>query len=275
VASVDEPVPSDLDGFGMTAPVIDAVVLAGGPEDEVARMQPGAPNKAFVDIAGVTLIGRVLATLRSAGGIGRLVVVAPPRMRDHGDLRLADELRPDGIRISESLRNGLAGLPPDRDVLIVASDLPILTPIAVEDFVARTESLGADLIYGCVEKSVHMKRFPEVPHTWARMRDGTFCGGGIVALKPRALPLLERFIERLGAARKHPFTLASLFGWDMLARFALGRLSIAQAEERATKILGAPVRAAVSPYAETAVNVDRPSDVPLARQLVSRESASA
>ncbi|HEY6485059.1 MAG TPA: hypothetical protein VIX83_01585, partial [Candidatus Cybelea sp.] len=60
----------------------------------------------------------------------------------------------------------------------------------------------------------------------------------------------------------------SLFGWDMLARFAIGRLSIAQAEARASRILGAPVRALVSPYPETGVNVDRVSDVALARELV-------
>jgi hypothetical protein len=116
---------------------------------------------------------------------------------------------------------------------------------------------------------VHMAAFPQVPHTWARLRDGTFCGGGLAAIKPRALPLLERFIERLGAARKHPFKLASLFGWDMLARFAVGRLSIAQAEARGSKILGAPVRALVSPYPETGVNVDRVSDVALAERLLS------
>ena len=87
-------------------------------------------------------------------------------------------------------------------------------------------------------------------------------------MKPRALPLLERFIERLGAARKHPFKLASLFGWDILARFALRRLTIAQAEARASRILGAPVRALVSSYADMAVNVDRVSDVELARRLV-------
>lgn len=58
----------------------------------------------------------------------------------------------------------------------------------------------------------------------------------------------------------------------MLARFAVGRLSIAQAEARAAKILGAPVRALISPYPETAVNVDRPSDVALARRLVAERS---
>jgi len=247
---------------------VDAVVLAGGPRDGVAQLQPGAPNKAFVEIGGQTLVGRVLAALRSASPIRRVVVVAPLRMSEHHDLANADELRPDGERITESLRSGLAGFGADRNVLIVASDLPILTPAAVEHFVLGVERVGADLVYGCVEKRVHLQRFPQVPHTWARMLDGTFCGGGIVAIKPRALPLLERFIERLGAARKRPMRLASLFGWDMLARFAIGRLSIAQAEARATKILGAPVRALISPYPETAVNVDRVSDVALAQQLV-------
>jgi molybdopterin-guanine dinucleotide biosynthesis protein A len=247
---------------------IDCVVLAGGPHDDVAALQPGAPNKAFVEIGKQTLVARVLTALRESPSVGRIVVVAPPAVRGRRDLEVADELRPDGVLITESLRNGLAGFPADAQVLIVASDLPILTGHAVDDFIARVAALQADVIYGCVEKGVHMQRFPEVPHTWARMRDGTYCGGGIVSMKPRALPMLERFIEQLGAARKHPFKLASLFGWDMLARFAVGRLSIAQAESRAARILGAPVRALISPYPETAVNVDRPSDVALAQRLV-------
>lgn len=242
-------------------------MLAGGPLDDVARLQPGAPNKAFVDIAGRTLVGRVLSALRGSAAVGRIVVVAPPSERDHPDLRLADELRPDGARITESLRNGLDGFAPDACVLIAASDLPVLTVPAVDDFIGRLRALDADVVYGCVERGVHMRRYPDVPHTWARMRDGTFCGGGVFSIKPRAMPFLERFIEQLGAARKHPFKLASFFGWDMLASFALGRLSIARAEARASKILGAPVRALVSPYPETCVNVDRVSDVALARRL--------
>ncbi len=253
---------------------IDAVVLAGGPQDDVALLQPGAPNKAFVEIGDVTLVGRVLGALRGCASVGRIVVVAPPSMKAHRDLAIADELRPDGVRIIESLRNGLAGFQEDVAVLIAASDLPVLTEPAVENFVSGVKALDADVVYGCVERQVHLQRFPEIPHTWARMHDGTFCGGGIVAIKPRSLPMLERFIERLGAARKQPFKLASLFGWDLLARFAVGRLTIAQAEARAAKLLHAPVRALVSPYPETAVNVDRPSDVALARRLVSRANAS-
>jgi GTP:adenosylcobinamide-phosphate guanylyltransferase len=254
---------------------IDAVVLAGGPVDAVARLAPGAPNKCFVEIAGRPMVARVLSALREAPSMGRIVVVTPLALRGHPGLAQADELRADGKRITDSLRSGLEGFAPDRDVLIVASDLPVLTGAATEDFITGVRSRNADVVYGCVEKRVHVARFPEVPHTWARLRDGTFCGGGIAAIKPRAFALLERFLERLGAARKHPIRLASLFGWDVLVRFAFGRLSVAQAEARAGSILGAPVRALVSSFAETAVNVDRASDVAIAEELVRRQSYAA
>jgi molybdopterin-guanine dinucleotide biosynthesis protein A len=253
---------------------LDAIVLAGGPIDAVAQLQPGAPNKAFVEIGGVTLLERVLRPLRSSPSVGRIVAVAPPDVAGRPAVAAADELRPDGRRITDSLRSGLAGFAPDAAVLIVASDLPVLTVAAIEDFAGRVRRADADVAYGCVERRAHVAKYPQVPHTWARLRDGTFCGGGIVAMKPRALPLLERFLERLGAARKRPLRLASLFGWDVLARYALGRLSIAQAEARATSLLGATARAIVSPYPETGVNVDRVSDVALAEELV-RSSGAA
>ncbi len=252
-----------------------AVVLAGGPPDDVAALEPGAPNKAFVRIGGVTLVERTLRALRASTHIGHIVVVAPAAAHDRPALALADERRADGAKIRMSLRNGLEGLPPDEIALVSTSDLPVLIPAAVDDFIDYAQAVDADLGYGCVERTVHEALYPSVPHTWARLRDGTFCGGGLVAIKPRALPALERFIERLGAARKNPLQLASLFGWDVLARFAIGRLSMASAERRASQLLGAPVRALVSPYPETGVNVDRVTDVALAEELVRSASASA
>jgi len=266
---MDDSVCTDPRVAGVTA--LSAVVLAGGPADQVAAMQPGVPNKAFVEIGGVALVARVLAALRASAEVGHVIVVAPDSTRTHPALAGADDVRSDGVRITDSLRSGLAGLAPDREALVVASDLPVLDALSVDDFAGRVRELDADVVYGCVERRVHLARYPNVPHTWARLRDGTFCGGGLAALKPRALPLLERFIERLGAARKHPLRLASLFGWDVLARYAAGRLSIEQAERRASDILGAPVRALVSPFPQTAVNVDRAGDVALANALVRAE----
>ncbi len=247
---------------------MDALVLAGGPFDDLAAHTPHAPNKAFVEIAGVTLVERTLRALHGATSIGRIIAVAPPSAHAHPALALADELRRDGVHIRESLRNGLAGLDPNATILVGASDLPVLTPEAIDDYVARAQATGADLTYGCIEKQIHMAKYPDAPHTWARLRDGTYCGTGFITLRPRVWPALEQVIERLGEARKNPLKLASLFGWRVLWRFAVRQLSISQAEARASYVIGAKVRAIVSPYAEIGINVDRVSDIALAERLV-------
>ena len=254
---------------------LTTIVLAGGPQDEVARLQPGAVNKAFVEVGGKALVTRTLEALRRAPSVGKLVVVAPPETRNVAALQTADEFRPAGVHVRESLANGLAGLPPDELVILSASDLPILSTESIEEFIEGATRNDADLNYAILERGVHEARFPEVPHTWAPMREGTFCGGGFAALRPRVYPMLARVIERLGAARKNPMHLASLFGPAILLKFALRRLRVADAEERASQVLGAKVRAVVCSFPEMAVNVDRATDLALSERLLTEARRSS
>ncbi len=247
---------------------VNAVVLAGGPADAVSALHPGAPNKAFVPICGVTLVERVLVALRAVRRIERIVVVAPPLAHAAAALAAADEARPDGRRMLESLRSGAAGFADDVPLLVVASDLPVLSAPAIDEVLDALAARDLDVAYTCLARQYHDARFPQVPHTWARLREGQFCGGGVSAIKPRALDRLSGVLTALGAARKAPLRLAAVFGWDVLARFAVGRLSIADAEARATAILGLPAGAIRCTHPEIAVNVDRPSDVALAATLV-------
>ena len=246
---------------------MNAVVLAGGPPDALSASSPGAANKAFVPIAGVPLVERTLRALRSVPRIEHIIVVAPATTHGDATLMLADECRVDGKRMLESLQMGLAGAPPDDPILVVASDLPVLTQAALDEAIDLLAARELDIAYSCLERRYHDAVYPQIPHTWARMRDGTFCGGGITSIRPRALERLTFFMGRLGAARKSPLRLAGIFGWDMLVRFALGRLSIAAAEERASAILGVSVGTIRCTYPEIAVNVDRLSDIALAEAL--------
>lgn len=250
------------------------VVLAGGPRDAVAALDADAPNKAFIPIAGRALASRTIDALRASPLIDRIIAVAPVTAGDHPALSNADEVRPDGARITDSLRSGLCDLPPDELVVVSASDLPILTPVCIDEFITFANEAAADVVYGCVEQTSHIARFPDVPHTWARLAEGNYCGAGLFALRPRVFPALERFLERLGAARKNPLALASIFGWDVLARYALRSLTLADAELRACTLLGAPARAVICTHPEIAVNVDRLDDVALAERLVSHAKLS-
>ena len=247
---------------------MNAVVLAGGPADAVSATAAGVPNKAFVPIGGVALVQRVIDVLRGARQITRIIVVAPPSTHGSPALAAADERRPDGARMVDSLTAGLAGLPPGDLVLIAASDLPVLSVAAVGEFLAAAQTRDLDVAYAIVNQRDHLDAYPTVPHTWAKMAEGRYCGGGLVALKPRVLPALRGILDDLGKARKSPLRLASLLGWDIMPRFALGSLTIAAAERRATAILNAPAGAIPSSYPDLAVNVDRASDVALANGLV-------
>jgi molybdopterin-guanine dinucleotide biosynthesis protein A len=250
------------------ARAINAVVLAGGGPDAVSAAAGALPNKAFVRIGGVALVARVIAALRATPGIAHIIAVAPGSAHGEAALAGADELRPDGERMLTSLESGLAGAPSDALILIAASDLPVLTPAAIAEFLEQAQARDLDLAYAIVGQREHVDAYPGVPHTWAKMVEGRFCGGGLVALKPRVLPALRGILDDLGKARKSPLRLAALFGWDILPRFALGSLTIAAAERRAGTILGASAGAIRCSHPEVAVNVDRASDVALANGLV-------
>jgi GTP:adenosylcobinamide-phosphate guanylyltransferase len=250
---------------------LDAVVLAGGAPDAVAALEPGAPNKAFVRVGGIPLVTRTVDGLRASSRIDRIVVVAPPSAAAHPALAGASEVRGDGARIVESLRSGLQGFTEDALVVVAASDLPLLDAAAVDEFVDGALAREVDIAYACLERRYHDARYPDFPHTWARMREGLFCGGGLVALRPRVMPRLAGVLDALGSARKSPLRLASLFGWDVLARFALGRLSIPSAEARAARLLGgARIGAIRCTQPQVALNVDRVADVALADRLFLR-----
>ncbi len=62
-----------------------------------------------------------------------------------------------------SLRSGLHGALPDEPILICASDLPVLTRAALDEFLRLALAREADVVYGCVERATHEERFPGVP----------------------------------------------------------------------------------------------------------------
>jgi len=225
------------------------------------------PNKAFVHVGERTLVERTLRAVRDVARIERIIVVAPAVAHDDAALALADARRADGPSMIESLRSGLAGFAPDEPILITASDLPILTPAALDEVIDTALARDLDLGYSCLERRYHDARFPQVPHTWARMREGQFCGGGAVVLQPKVMARLETLLDQLGAARKSPLHLAALFGWGTLARFAIGRLSIPAAEARASRLIAARAGAIRCTHPEIAINVDRAGDVALANAL--------
>ncbi|MCH1927236.1 hypothetical protein L6232_20735, partial [Shewanella sp. C31] len=67
--------------------------------------------------------------------------------------------------------------------------------------------------------------------------------------------------KRVVALRKRPLALARMIGLDVLLKLLLGRLSVAELEARAGRILGVEARALLTPFPEVGVDVDREADL--------------
>ncbi|GAB5603699.1 NTP transferase domain-containing protein [Thermus sp. FJN-A] len=228
---------------------MEAIVLAGGKEPWAEKY--GVRSKALVPYRGRPMAEWVLEALEKAG-LSVVYVGENPGLSPPPRLSLEDQ----GSLLA-NLEAALAHV--EGRVLVATADIPHLTPEAVRFVLERAPA--AALVYPIVPKERVEARFPHTKRTYARLREGTFTGGNLVlldrALFFQALPLAKRVV----ALRKRPLALARMIGLDVLLKLLLGRLSVAELEARAGRILGVEARALLTPFPEVGVDVDREADL--------------
>ena len=233
---------------------VGAVLLAGGrcPPDLAAAA--GVQSRALLPFRGRPMAEWVLEALRAAPSIGRIVAV--------GDLpeSLECTVVPGGRTILESIRNGTRALGGD-GFLLVSADIPFVTPEAVEDVCRKSVASGAWFCYAIIPMTACEAAFPGVRRTALRIREGRFTGGNITYVLRRFLEENWSRVEEAHAARKSPLRLAAMLGPSMILRLLIGRLapgtlSLEYLEQKATEMLGAPVRAIITQHASVGTDID-------------------
>jgi GTP:adenosylcobinamide-phosphate guanylyltransferase len=253
---------------------MDAIVLAGGrlpPEDPASTTVPGG-LKCLQEVGGRTMLQRSLDALSDARGIGRVLVVgAPPETPlacAHPLEVIAaerDMIRSLQVAAARLTPAGAAGAAADAQALVVSADAPLVTGEMLDWMSERALDGGADVTITTVERSVMEARFPGSKRTYVRLRDAELCGGDVAAFR---LAIADRGValaERLVNARKHPWQIAAIVGPGTLASLMAGRLTLAQALRALDARLDLKLNVVVSPYAEMAMDVDKPAQLALVR----------
>lgn len=252
----------------------DVVILAGGSLEREFGQYFDVSHKALLPICGKTMVEYVLDALRQVPSLGRKVLVCgrdglPASILDKVDLRAES-----GNTIMDSVKSGidaLASRSPFSDestVLLVPCDVPLLTPEAVEDFLERCSKRGATLCYSYLSKRVSEEKYPGLHHTYARLRDGVFCGGSLVLIAPSVVGQCAAFFSRLTGARKKPMEIASILGLKVILKFLTSTLSVADLEERISRLIGTKAVGVESPHAEISFNVDELSTLTRAVEII-------
>ena len=253
---------------------MDAIVLAGGrlpPEDPAGAALPGG-LKCLQEVGGRTMLQRSLDALSAARGIGRVIVVgAPPETplacahpleAIPAERDLIRSLQAAAARLAAG---GSAAAADDRRALVVSADAPLVTGEMLDWMRERTLEDGADVTITAVERSVMEARFPGSRRTYVRLRDAELCGGDVAAFRLAIADRGVELAERLVNARKHPWQIAAIVGPGTLASLMAGRLTLAQALKALDDRLELKLNVLVSPYAEMAMDVDKPEQLALVR----------
>jgi GTP:adenosylcobinamide-phosphate guanylyltransferase len=245
---------------------VDAVVLAGRLNEGTFREVSQATNEALLEMGGRRMLDFVLDALRGAGRVGRVLAVATPDVRPHLPVDVA--YLEAGGEVIDNVVRGVTAFGGDRPVLIATSDIPFITPAIVDDFVGQCLATPADLYYPAIPRVDAEARFPGVERTYAKLRDGTFTGGNMFVVTPRLVRESAGRVRAFVDARKSPAKMASMIGPGFVIGLLMGTLSIAQLEAKVGAMFGARGKVIITRHAEIGVDVDKLSDLELARRVL-------
>jgi len=289
---------------------LDAVVLAG--TDDNPRRMIQRQNKAFLEIAGKPLVRRVVEAALGSGSVGQVIVVGPLERLQAvlGDISGRVILVPQkgkmlsnawaGIHAAEAHQRSLGKQDdPNRPILALSCDLPLISTAAVEDFIVRCAAVdvhdgpGYSILCGVAEEASLSQYYPEagkpgIIRPYVNFAEFRVRLANIYVGRPRTLAnqkfLQTGFEHRKAAKLKNVLLLAWDFlsqsgGWQaawlslrmqatlMAERRGSKRYeklragnSARRTEEVCSKVLGGPVRMVITPYGGLSLDADNEED---------------
>lgn len=251
---------------------MDAILLAGGvpdPDSPLYLYTQGKP-KASLQIGEKSMIQWVLDALQDSPSVDGIVIVGAEELEGtlqsskiFNHLNAGDGLIQNFQRGADAV---LARDPTAKCVAVVSSDIPLITPEAVEWILNSTQGSDLDVYYCIIEQESMEKRFPDSGRTFVNLRGRKVCGGDLTVVNLDLYHTRRDFWRKIVEARKSYLRQAALVGFDILILLLLRRLSLDDAVSKVTRRLGISGTALICPYPEIGMDIDKPHQLEIARQ---------
>lgn len=255
----------------MSSVAWNAIVLAAsrGESDPIAQHY-GLAHKCLLTVAGVPMLARVIGALRGARqfksisvSIESADVIAQALGEQTIDVRHVKSLH-SAPSSALAAAHEIGTFP----ILITTGDHALLTPEMVTHVCNSSVALRADITVGLATREVIQAAYPETKRTYFRFRDMAVSGCNLFTVhSPAGLRLLELWSD-LEKDRKRPWKLALAFGPGALFRIIFWRMTLADAFDIISRKCDMVARPLLLPYAESAIDVDKPADKDVAEKIL-------
>ena len=252
-----------------------AIVLAAGrgPNDPMAKAY-GVSHKCTLPVNGVPMLRLVVNALQESRSIISIAVSieSPAIVREalaEKDARIAVMPSESSAPLSAIVAIRKKSVFP---VLVTTADHALLTSEMVDYFCDEAERNGADFSAGLARAEVILGAYPQSVRTFFKFGKDRVSGCNLFAVSnENGLRILEKW-QYLEQSRKKPWRLVAAFGPLALIRFAVGALSLDGAFRIVSNRLGLAAKPIFMPFAEAAIDVDKPSDLELAEAILKQRN---
>lgn len=248
---------------------VNVILLAGAPNTGLLKDVSPVANEALIDIGGKPMVQYVIDGLQQSKEVKRIVIVAPPGQLEPHVTGRNLEFVPSAGHIIDNVVSAACTLPQDEQILIATSDIPLINGEIIDGLIDLCRQRPADLYYPIVEKSVGEKKYPVVRRTYVNLREGTFTGGNLFLINPeiveRTAPKARRFLDY----RKNPVKMLTLLGLTFALRYLVFKnLNLKELEQKVSQMWDLKGAVVICPWPEVGIDVDKPSDLQLARAVL-------
>ena len=253
---------------------MDALIIAGGnpKPDDVLYEHTQGKSKSLLDVAGKPMVQWVIDALDGSDNIEDIFIVGLNDLEGCNAKKQLHQIDDHGGMIS-NIKAGIEMIekvkPGSKHVLVSAADIPSVTSEMVDWLINQTKGKDFDLNYNAVEQSVMQSRFPGANRTYTKLKGIALCGGDMNIVSTWSVTAKDGLWSKLEDARKSVFKQAAMVGLDTLFLIVFRLLDFDGLVKFASKKLGMNILALQTPYAEMAMDVDKPHQLEILRKELS------
>ena len=258
---------------------VTALILAGArPGKDPVAEWTGVPYKVLAQVGGEPMIERVLRAVGEAATVKTRVLCGPswkileeyssPRSPIRsGQIGWEEPQKGPSGSVLAFLKNHPSEIP----LLVTTGDHALLTADIIDYFVREARRSNVDVAFGLVAHSLVAKAFPGTKRTVLRFGKERFCTCNLfLFFSPQAIRLVE-FWGQLEQDRKHPIRMIRRLGMRMVIRYLLRQLTLSECLRNLGRRLELQIQEVWLPFPQAAIDVDKPEDLLLVRQILTRQ----
>jgi CTP:molybdopterin cytidylyltransferase MocA len=245
-----------------------AIILAGQrPGIDPLASAFGETFKALVQVSRRPMVARVVETVLTVAAVNKIVILCqePDAIRavlpDHPNLIYVESQS----GISQSILAVAGSEAAPWPLFVTTADHPLLTHDMITHFLEA--SGNADVAVGMVERATVLAAYPDNKRTWIKLSGGAWSGANLFALSGEAARRALTLWVDAEKDRKQLFKLFWHFGPLIALRAITRTISLHNGIAALGRRLGLNARAVALPFAEAAIDVDKPSDHELVEQI--------